>query len=196
MPVPFKLIVRLHAAADTFGPADFVPVFHRWIQTAALPGHLLIDVADYAHVPDGPGTLLVSAEANVHMDRSDGRLGLTYVRKRPVAGADTLEKAVHAVLADALTAAGLMERDPELAGQLTFATGEVIVRFNDRLLTPNTPAAADAVIPAVQQAAVRVFGDSATVTPAATSPEQLLELRITTADAPALATLIERATAG
>ena len=87
MTVPHKLIIRLHATADPFGPADFVPVFHRLIQADALPGHLLIDVADYAHVPNGPGTLLVAREANVHMDRSDGRLAMAYVRKLPVTAA-------------------------------------------------------------------------------------------------------------
>ena len=43
---------------------DLVPLFHSWIQTHALADHLLIDVADYAHVHNGPGIVLVSEEAN------------------------------------------------------------------------------------------------------------------------------------
>ena len=43
-------------------PREFVPVFHRWIQTQAVRDQLLIDVADYEHVPEGPGVLL--AEPN------------------------------------------------------------------------------------------------------------------------------------
>jgi hypothetical protein len=61
--------------------ADIVPVFHSWIQFHSIPDHLLIDVADYAHVPDGPGIVLVSHEANFYLDRFDSRLGLTYTRK-------------------------------------------------------------------------------------------------------------------
>ena len=38
-------------------PRDAIPVFHRWIQTQAVNG-LLIDVADYAHLPSGPAVLL------------------------------------------------------------------------------------------------------------------------------------------
>ena len=74
-----------NAALPAFDPRDpagiedssFVPVFHSFIQTHALPDHLLIDVGDYTHVPDGPGTVLVSHEANVYMDHTvGGRLGL------------------------------------------------------------------------------------------------------------------------
>ena len=35
-----------------------IPVFHRWIQRNVCE-ELLIDVADYRHVPAGPGVLLV-----------------------------------------------------------------------------------------------------------------------------------------
>ena len=195
MPDPYKIIVKLFAAADPFAPADFVPVFHRWIQTQALPGHLLIDVADYAHVPQGPGTLLVCSEANVHMDRADGRLGLAYVRKLPVAGATTIGQVLHAVFTDALTAASLMERDPDLAGRLRFDTGEVVVRFNDRLLAPNTPETVADLLPHVRDAAAGLFGGPVTVTPHNASPRQMLELRVTTADPIPVETLLERATA-
>src|SRR5581483_1646097 len=71
---------------------DFVPVFHRWIQTRAIADHQLIDVADYAHVKEGPGTLLVSHEANFHADLGGGRLGLLYVRKQPLPGGTFAER--------------------------------------------------------------------------------------------------------
>ena len=65
------------ASADGALPArELVPVFHRWIQTGAVPGHLLIDVADYDHVPEGPGILLVAHEGNLGMDLIGGTLGL------------------------------------------------------------------------------------------------------------------------
>ena len=53
---------------------EFVPVFHSWIQLKTVPDHMLIDVADYSHVKDGPGTLLVAHEANIYLDRFDGML--------------------------------------------------------------------------------------------------------------------------
>src|SRR5258707_1083897 len=71
----FKINIKLFAESDNFGPTEFVPIFHHWIQNQSLPNHLLIDVADYAHVPAGPGTLIVASEANIHMDRGENRLG-------------------------------------------------------------------------------------------------------------------------
>ena len=56
-------------------PRDAIPVFHRWIQTHAVDG-LLIDVADYAHLPTGPTVLLVAHEGHYSLDRTHGRLGL------------------------------------------------------------------------------------------------------------------------
>ena len=44
-------------------------------RTHAVPDHLLIDVADYAHVPNGPGTVLVAHEANIHIDRTTAGSG-------------------------------------------------------------------------------------------------------------------------
>ncbi|MEI6084510.1 MAG: hypothetical protein WCS70_09435 [Verrucomicrobiota bacterium] len=72
---------------------DFIPVFHGWIQSQALPGHLLIDVHDYSHVHHGPGILLVSHEANLSLDEAEGRRGLVYIRKQPGQLADTIAAA-------------------------------------------------------------------------------------------------------
>ena len=64
--------------------ADAIPVFHRWIQQRDLP-ELLIDVADYTHVPEGPGVLLIALEANYSLDYARNQLGLLYNRKAAAA---------------------------------------------------------------------------------------------------------------
>jgi hypothetical protein len=114
---------------------DAIPVFHRWIQTGALPG-LWIDVADYSHVPAGPGVLLIGHEANVSLDEGDGRIGILYNRKS-LAGGDARANldAAHAM---ALAAAKQLESEPEFAGKVRFSSDEVQVILNDRLLYPNT----------------------------------------------------------
>ena len=58
-----------------------VQVFHSWIQKASL-GHLLIDVASYEHVDDGPGVLIIAHEGHYALDRAFGQLGMSFVRKR------------------------------------------------------------------------------------------------------------------
>src|SRR3972149_6438419 len=70
-----------------FDPSRLIYVFHQWIQESVLP-ELLIDVADYCHVPEGPGVLLVAHEADYSMDHTDGRWGMRYNRKAPLAGSN------------------------------------------------------------------------------------------------------------
>ena len=49
----------------------------------------MIDVANYAHVPKGPGVALIGHGTDYFIDEGEGRLGLLYNRKRgaPDAGA-------------------------------------------------------------------------------------------------------------
>jgi hypothetical protein len=140
-----KLVVKLYSDGADGLPVDaVVPVFHHWIQEQGLPEHLLIDVADYAHVPEGPGTVLVSHEANIHLDREGGKPGMLYVRKQPIAGADTFRERLAAVFRFAFQAAAKLEADPALGG-IRFRANDLAFRLNDRLLAPNTEATYAAV---------------------------------------------------
>ena len=62
-------------------PDDYVGLFHTWIQRRFLDG-TPIDVADYKHVPDGPGIMLIGHEADRALDMGEGRPGVLYQRKR------------------------------------------------------------------------------------------------------------------
>ncbi len=65
--------------------ADAVGVFHQWIKKTVCP-EMLIDVAEYRHVPAGPGILLIGLEANYSFDERENRLGLLYNRKAALDG--------------------------------------------------------------------------------------------------------------
>ena len=111
--------------------ADYSAVFNAWIQKHALD-ELLIDVADYMHVQNGPGLLLIGHEADYSLDNRVGRLGLLYNRKKQLEGT-TQEKLAQATRA-LLIAAQLLEKE----NGLQFNTQEIQVLINDRLLVPNT----------------------------------------------------------
>ena len=51
-----KLYIKFHLdpSSPAIKTADIVPVFHSWIQLHRIPDHLLIDVADYAHLRMDP----------------------------------------------------------------------------------------------------------------------------------------------
>jgi len=128
--------VRVKIFARQPAPADLsaaIPVFHRWIQDRVCP-EMLIDVADYRHVPNGPGVMLIGHEANYSLDNTKGRLGLLYSRKQSGGGAQgNLRQAFDAALA----ACRRLEQDPAFAGNLSFEDGSCEFSINDRLLAPN-----------------------------------------------------------
>jgi hypothetical protein len=143
---PYKIGVKVFVANP--GVVDlraFIPVFHSWIQQQQIAGHLLIDVHDYSHVPDGPGILLVAHEGNFSLDQQDGRLGLVYYRKQPVT--DSLKTVVEC----ARQACRRLEADARLNG-IKFRSDEFLVFSNDRLLAPNTAEARPQFAPVIQRA--------------------------------------------
>jgi hypothetical protein len=114
-----------------------IPVFHRWIQERALD-ELMVDVADYSHVPDGPGVVLVCHDAVYGLDSGGGELGLLYSRRRethPSLGAITsLDDRLVSVFRRALAACVRLEREPDLAG-LRFPADRFELAVNDRRLS-------------------------------------------------------------
>ncbi|HTM50996.1 MAG TPA: hypothetical protein VL285_20005 [Bryobacteraceae bacterium] len=112
---------------------EAIPVFHRWIQDHACP-EMLIDVADYRHVPNGPGVMLIGHEANYSLDNTKGRLGLLYARKQ--AGGDA-QKNLRQAYQAAVSACRRLEQEPAFAGKLVFEDGACEISINDRMLAPN-----------------------------------------------------------
>ena len=146
------------ACTGAFPARELVPVFHRWIQSSALPGHLLIDVADYDHVPEGPGIMLVAHEANIGLDLIGGQLGLAYYRKQPLDG--DLAARLRTCVATALQACRMLEQDKTLGGRLRFNAGAIEIFANDRLRAPNEPATYDAFQPTLDGLLRALYGDA------------------------------------
>ena len=144
-------------------PREIIPVFHRWIQTHAVDG-LLIDVADYSHLPTGPLVLLVGHEGRYVLDRGDDRPGLQYVRTQPLDG--PLQTRLRAAAGMLLRAARLLEEDATLRGPVRFRGDEIEWVSNDRLLAPNTPDTLAAVRPAFESFLAALSGGAPwTLTP-------------------------------
>lgn len=131
-----------------------IPVFHRWIQDQACE-ELLLDVADYRHVPAGPGVVLIGHEANYSLDNADNRWGVRYNRKALLDGnlQDRLEQAVRA----AIGACQRLEDDPHLNGSIRFNRREMEMFINDRLLVPNSSRTRDALEPEIRALCQRLF---------------------------------------
>jgi hypothetical protein len=150
------LNIKIFADLADIRIGDAVAVFHQWIQDGVAP-ELLIDVADYKHVPDGPGVILIGHEANYSLDETAGRLGLLYNRKVAVQG--DAQAALRQAFDAALNAARLLEAAAPFAGKLHFDEGDVEIIVNDRLLAPNTDATWEALRPEVERFFGSVYGE-------------------------------------
>jgi hypothetical protein len=151
----YRICVKLYAHSQSgLDDARFVPIFHDWIRARRLDA-VLIDVADYTHVPDGPGILLVAHEVSFALDRSDGRFGLLVQRRRPADGG--VDDAIEHTLRHALHAAERLEREPRLAGALSFDRTQIRVESNDRLLAANDDASFRELSSHVHAVGQRVF---------------------------------------
>jgi hypothetical protein len=140
---------------DTVPLTDFIGIFHSWIQATDGDYH---DVADYSHMQDGPGIVLIANDANVSIDESGGRHGLLYNRKAPLSGSN--QEKLRAVVRAALENCRRLEREPALRGKMKFSGDEVLISVNDRLAVPNTRESFENLTPDVEAVAGRLFDKS------------------------------------
>ncbi len=156
---PKRVSVKFFAGPDPAAPLDLRPVlglFHRFIQQKSLEG-LLIDVADYAHVPEGPGVVLIGHEVDYGLDLAGGRAGLLTTRKR--AAGLPLEEVLRDTLRKALLAVVAIERDGSTG--LHFETGALEIQLVDRLAAPNSPEAFEAARAEIAPLLASLYGGSA-----------------------------------
>jgi hypothetical protein len=103
----------------------FINIFHSWIQ--ASDGDYY-DLAEYSHMPSGPGILLIAHEANISMDNAGNRLGLLYNRKQPLQGPN--REKLRSIFKWALEHCRRIEEEPSLQGRLRFRGDEALFLVN------------------------------------------------------------------
>jgi hypothetical protein len=137
--VNVKLLVQNPEGANL---EPLIPVFHSWIENQN-GDELLIDVADYTHVPAGPGIVLIGHEGNYSVDNTGNRLGVRYNRKAVFDGGnqDCLAQAARS----ALTACRRLEEEPRLEKKFLFNGQDIEIFVNDRLVAPNTDSTREAL---------------------------------------------------
>jgi hypothetical protein len=149
--VNVKLFLKDPASVDL---EPLIPIFHSWISGRAF-NELLLDVADYRHVPSGPGVMVIGFEADYSVDNAGNRLGVRYNRKTAVDGDNSfaLQQAARA----ALNLCKLLEEEPRMGGKLRFDGQEIEIFVNDRLLAPNRAETFEAARPDLDAFARKLF---------------------------------------
>jgi hypothetical protein len=183
-----RFCLKFHAYPGQVDEAAFIPIFHEWIRVKKIPG-ALIDVADYRHVPEGPGIMLISHEINYAMDHGGGQFGLSAQRKSGE-GSSHRERIVE--LAKRLALFGsLLEADGRLGRQLRLEGESFTYVANDRLRLPNNEEGFAALKPDLEAAACILYsGAPVSITRVSNDPRDRLSAVVETAGTVNLASLV------
>jgi len=184
-----KLQVKFFLEQTSVKLEEIVPVFHAWIREHKLGSEMLVDVADYAHVQDGPGVVLIGDASDYYLDLGDGRPGLLYSRKRH--GPEDPVERVEDALRRALNACRLLESET-LSAPLRFRTDEVLFRINERLHSENTDAGFAKVRPVLDQAFAKLYGGKAPTLERQGTESEPLTVKVSAPAAGDVKTLLER----
>lgn len=151
---PQRLTVRFPVddVPDDLEPA--LGVFHRFIQRGLVEG-LILDVADYRHVPNGPGVMLIGHDVDYGISHE----GFTVVRKR--SAHDPATEQLRDVLRMGLGALDAIAADGQL--DVSVDRSSFTVTAPDRLLGPPDEVAA-ALGTEIEPTVTELFGGGATVT--------------------------------
>ena len=155
-------------------PEEFIPLFHSWIREDTF-GELLIDVADYLHVPKGPGVMLIGHAEDYSLDNGGGVYGLLYNRKKELDGSNADRYA--SAFGRAARACGLLEAAFE---SLKFSRTRFDLIVNNRAVAPNTPETFAAFLPEFEAYLKEAFGEGCTVEQFG-EPRQRFGVRVTCA---------------
>ena len=154
-----RISIKIHSeAAANISLDPFLEIFGRWRADKAHAAQW-IDLADYAHVPKGPGIMLIGVKAMFAFDLADPAPGLLYVTRRSLAG--TPEQRIQAALRNALDLSKRITAEKNYPGAAKLRTDSIELRFPDRLITPNTAATDVALRPAINTVLSATLGAGA-----------------------------------
>ncbi len=188
--LPLRLQVKYFVEnPEAVDMGALIGLFQRWIQVSALPT-MLIDVADYRHVFEGPGVVLIGHESDFAMESAEGRLGLLYTRKRQ--RDDSLQTQLRTSFQLALTACQLIENARSFQRSPKFRTDEVEVRFVDRLQLLNRPESFELVRDDLKAVLAEVYGATPfSFAPVSQDPRHVFTVRVQADGAPNVAALLD-----
>jgi hypothetical protein len=149
--------IQIKMAADA--PAGlslepFLVIFARW-RKEKHPAEW-VDLADYAHLPRGPGIVLVGHRCSIAFDLADPGPGILYTARKGLSG--TPAERFASAFAGCLDLARRLTAEPEFPKDVRLRPGSLELRFNDRLETPDTPETDAELRPVVEQGLSKLFG--------------------------------------
>jgi hypothetical protein len=148
----------LSDAPATLNLDPFLAIFGRWRKDASHPAQW-VDLADYAHMPRGPGVVLIGHRCNFSFDMGTAAPGVLYVSKKGLDGGPV--DRLRVVFRDCLHLTRSLLAESEFPQRVRLQTGSLELAFNDRLQTPNDDETDRQLRPAVEFVLDHLFGPGA-----------------------------------
>ncbi len=133
----------------------FLEIFGRWRKEKEHPAEW-VDLADYAHMPRGPGIVLVGQRCNLAFDLADPGPGILYAAKKGLSG--STEERITSALQWCLDLSKSLVAEKEFPKGVQLRWDSLQIRFNDRLETPNNASTDEELRPAIRQVMDTLFG--------------------------------------
>ncbi len=128
---------------------QFLVIFDRWRKADDHPADW-VDLADYAHMPGGPGILIAGKRDTFSVNLNPPGLGLLTSVRSGLEG--SLEDRFHEALRRAREFNAAVMAEPEFPAEFSVREGAWEIYVNDRLGFPNTDPTDRLVRPAVAAA--------------------------------------------
>jgi len=151
-----KVCVKL--ALDAPGRLNADPVLEIFGRWRAEEGEELMDLADYAHLAEGPLVVLVGHRYNLAIDTTGGRPGIQYCSKKGLAGSPADRFA--AVLKATLAKSRRLLAEPGFPPGVRPRPGQLDIVLNDRLSLPNDDEADREIRPALSSSLDLLYGSA------------------------------------
>jgi hypothetical protein len=142
-------------APGRLNPDPVLEIFARW---RTEEGEELVDLADYAHLAEGPLVVLIGHRYNLAIDTSGGRAGIQYCSKKGLSGSPAGR--FSAVIKAGLAKARRLVAEPGFPPGVRPRPEQIEVVLNDRLSLPNDDEADREIRPALTQALDLLYGNA------------------------------------
>ena len=185
-----RLQIRIGSnAPPTLNLDPFITIFGRWRKQEGHPAEW-VDMADYAHVPQGPGIMLIGQRCNFSFDMGGPGPGILYVAKKGLGGSHPAR--ILSAIEWCLALSNLLVAEEEFPAGVRLRTDSLELRFHDRMETPNTDSTDEQLLPAIRQVLDTLFSQGDYQLVPQTDRNQLYGVSAQASKAEPLSVLLDR----
>lgn len=185
-----RIDLKVMARAPEPPPLDpILTVFDRWRREEDAPSDW-VDLADYAHMPQGPGVMMAGKREHFVVDTNEPGLGVMVQTRKDLDGA--VEERFLEAFRRHLTLAVRLVGEPEWPQAIQVESGKWLVAVNDRLHFPNDDETDADLKTGLVAALDRLFGEGAYTLSRDDNPRRRYGYVVEASSAPDLGELLQR----